>query len=209
MFKKLVWFVSFICFTILTSNILHAAQPSAEVLKIAEAYAQHFCGGRIDAGVPYYGPGKGDIVWGFTIYKNNNEFPTKNEIQSMVAVAREKRLNAEVDLAFYRQDKDKQGIKEAQRRIAEAYAEMRNEKNFAAVYVADFQNGYKILAKVLHHGLPLHYTAYLDAKQRALNYLKQSSVDFERYIYLSPTFIHGGFKGTDSTAYVNLNREFK
>jgi len=194
MFKKSILIIMLIFLFLLIDNSLKAEQPSAEVLKVAEAYAKNFCNGRIDSGVPYYGPGKGDIVWSFTIYKKSDQFPTEEEIQSMVAIAREKRLIAEAELELCQQNNNKQGIIDAQQRISAAYSEMRNEESFATVYVADYQNGYKIIAKVIHRGLPLHYTAYLDAEQRAKDYLNKSILNFERYLYLSPTFIYGGFQ---------------
>src|SRR4030042_2036379 len=91
-----------ILLTSVVNNALQAEQPSSEVIKVGEAYAQSFCGGRIDSGVPYYGPGKGDIVWVFTAYKKSDTFPTEAEIRAVVAQARAKRLQAEADFAYYR-----------------------------------------------------------------------------------------------------------
>jgi len=73
MYKKINSISIVVIFILFVTNVLYAEQPSPEVIKVAEAYVKNFCGGIIDNGVPYYGPGKGDIVWVFTIYKSSSE----------------------------------------------------------------------------------------------------------------------------------------
>ena len=89
---------------------LKADQPSSKVLEVAQAYANCYYGGEIDNGVPYSGPGKGDIVWVFTVYKKYGEIPSKENIQAMVAQARTRRLVAQNDLEYAKQTNNKENI---------------------------------------------------------------------------------------------------
>jgi len=193
--------------SVFSLQILQAKQPqtpSPTAIKVATAYAQRFFRGGIDDGVPYLGPGKGDLVWVFTVNKNAAQFPTKETIKTNVAIAREKRIAAEIEFENYRQTKDIEGMRETRRRIRAANVELRDEENFASVYVADYQNGYRVIALRMHHGLPPHFTAYSDAETKARQHLNKSVVNHSGYLYLNPEFVLAGFAGTTDTAYVNL-----
>ena len=181
--RPLILFLVFV--NALIYNFLIADQPSSKVLEVARSYANYYYGGKIVNAVPYYGPGKGDIVWVFTVFKRGREIPSNESIQTMVAQARTKRILAESDLEYAIQIGEKKNIKEAQERIKQAYSEMRNEDDFATIYVADYQNGFKVITKIRYHGLPLNYTAFLDAEKKVKNTLKAHSVSFERYLYFN------------------------
>lgn len=201
--KLFLWFIS----TLIMFQFLQAEEPltpSSQVVQVAAAYAQHFYGGRIDDGVSYFGPGKGDMVWVFTVYKNNKQFPTKAAIETLVSQARNKRLIAKSDFENYRQSKNIQGMREAIEKIRLANTEMRREELFASIYVADYQNGYRTIALRMHHGLPPHYTVYLDAEKKAKQYLNNELVTHARYLYLNPEFVFAGFASATDTAYTSL-----
>ena len=72
-----------VIFCVYLNNLIFAAgKPSPEVLEVAQNFAQRYYGGTIDHGVPYYGPGMGDVVWIFTVYKGSESFPSSVEIKN-------------------------------------------------------------------------------------------------------------------------------
>jgi len=179
-------------------------KPSSEVLNLARMYAKSYCDGQIDSGVPYLGPGKDDIAWVFTVYKAGGVFPSKTEILEKVQKARQEKLQAEAELEYFSVIDNLAGIRESKLKIQKAREEMQDHASFATIYIMETNGGASVFAGILHPGLPLHYAAFDNVKEKAKQTLNRNSVDIDRYLFLNYFTMYAGFVSEGKTAYIHL-----
>jgi len=136
---------------------------------------------RIDKGTVYYGADGKDAVYGFTVLLNDKLNITPAEILTQVAESRATRLSAEQLLDEGRMEENKNKIAEAGELIAASWANMRQEQNFATLFMkANVKKTYPVK---FYKGLPPHYVMIFDAKEIGIENLKTESVATNRFLY--------------------------